>query len=279
MNLCNLKKIQSPLRRFGGKFYLANTIISYFPETKIIVSPFLGGGSIELKCARENVEIIANDIDPYVINTWKHFQENRDELLNILVEEYVNISREHWFELKNEYIDNKFTLDIEGAAKYIALNKSAYQAIMSKNIGFTRGISNEKTSQVGKHNRWNIINYSFIDTLDKVKYKYFDLNCLDWFEFLKNQNEEIFIYLDPPYYQITKKYFMEFSESDHQRLKEFLSTRPNWILSYKFHPYIIDLYREYKMKQIEIYNTSTNRYDCSSNTELIIMSRDFDEPM
>ena len=277
MKLQDYSKKMSPILRFGGKFYISNQIISYFPQVDTIISPFLGAGWIELKCAANGIQIIGNDIDSYAINVFKQFQDNKNELLDIIVENYINISKEHWFELKSEYLNNQFTFDVEGAAKYISLNRSSYSGIMSKGMGFSRGGMNATKNYRFKHrNRWMVINQAKIKNWDNLEYKPFILSNKDWYDFLRDQDKEAFIYLDPPYYKIKGKYPVDFEDEDHEELRGFLETRPNWILSYKYHPYLLKLYDGFKIKKIETYNYSSGRYQSYVPArELLIMSRNF----
>ncbi|RXG62611.1 DNA adenine methylase, partial [Candidatus Atribacteria bacterium 1244-E10-H5-B2] len=46
----------------GGKRYLAENIISYIPEHKTYVEPFIGGGAVFFAKERSEVEVI-NDLD------------------------------------------------------------------------------------------------------------------------------------------------------------------------------------------------------------------------
>ena len=254
--------VRSPVIRYGGKNKMQKYIIPYFPQVDTIISPFLGAGHIELKYAAKNIQIIGNDIDPYLINTWKHFQENRDELINLLTEEFINISEEHWREIKYEYQNNIIKNNLIGAAKYIALSRVCYSGILSKDIGFS------------KHKQ-SYFNINLINSFKKVKYKPFILSNQDWYDFLRNQDKEAFIYLDPPYYGVNRNYLYNFNKTDHEELRGFLETRPNWVLSYKYHPDIIEMYKGYKIINIDFHNYTYNRYKSNnvSANEILILSQ------
>ncbi len=62
---------RSPLK-YLGKSKIAQHIVKEFPsDIKVLVSPFLGGGSLELMMADRDVEVFAYDADPLLINFWK----------------------------------------------------------------------------------------------------------------------------------------------------------------------------------------------------------------
>lgn len=61
---------KSPLRYGGGKSLAVGMIIENFPNNvKRVVSPFIGGGSLEVACALElNLEVLAFDIFDILVN-------------------------------------------------------------------------------------------------------------------------------------------------------------------------------------------------------------------
>jgi DNA adenine methylase len=76
----------SPLRYAGGKSKAIGLILEYLPElsTKRIVSPFIGGGSVELVLAKElGFEVIAYDIFHLLVEFW-----------NVLIDSPVELSKE-----------------------------------------------------------------------------------------------------------------------------------------------------------------------------------------
>ncbi|WP_416232498.1 DNA adenine methylase [Helicobacter sp. MIT 21-1697] len=79
--LCNLKGkslaykryTKSPLRYGGGKSLAVGLILEYFPnDVKRLISPFIGGGSVEIASALElNLEVKAFDIFDILVNFWQ----------------------------------------------------------------------------------------------------------------------------------------------------------------------------------------------------------------
>ena len=67
-----MKKVySSPLHYPGGKRWLVNIINEYLPYVEKIVSPFFGGGTIELNLAAQGKQIIAYDTNFALVNFWK----------------------------------------------------------------------------------------------------------------------------------------------------------------------------------------------------------------
>ena len=72
----------SPLRYAGGKTLAVGYIVKLLPN-KIdrVVSPFLGGASVEIALAKElGLEVIGYDIFDLLINYWKNQINNPEQL-------------------------------------------------------------------------------------------------------------------------------------------------------------------------------------------------------
>jgi len=101
---------KSPLRYPGGKSLAVGYIIELIPNNiKEILSPFFGGGSVEIACAKElDIKIIGFDIFDILVNFWKQLFTNKKNFiqeikkLKINKNEYLKIKnklKKHW---KNE---------------------------------------------------------------------------------------------------------------------------------------------------------------------------------
>lgn len=71
------------LRYHGGKWMLADWIISHFPAHRIYVEPFGGGASVLLKKQRTYAEIY-NDLDSELVNLFRTIRDHGDDLKNRL---------------------------------------------------------------------------------------------------------------------------------------------------------------------------------------------------
>lgn len=97
----------TPLRYAGGKTLAVGYIVNLLPN-KItrVVSPFLGGASVEIALAKElGIEVIGYDIFDILINYWKYQISQPKELANKISkfkptkEEYARvreIMKKHW---------------------------------------------------------------------------------------------------------------------------------------------------------------------------------------
>jgi DNA adenine methylase len=68
------RKLRPPIKRHGGKAYLARRIIARMPPHRTYSEPFLGGGSVLLNKPPAEREV-AGDVDGPLIDLWRAIQE------------------------------------------------------------------------------------------------------------------------------------------------------------------------------------------------------------
>src|SRR5437773_12320040 len=72
--------LRPPVKWHGGKRYLANRIISYFPEHRIYLEPFGGAASVLLTKPTVEVETY-NDLDLRLTRFFRVLRDNGDEFI------------------------------------------------------------------------------------------------------------------------------------------------------------------------------------------------------
>ena len=93
---------RSPLRYPGGKSRAVSTLTQYIPDhIDRLVSPFLGGGSLELSCAADGIHVFAADAFDLLVNFWKFAQDSPMALAD-KVETYFPLTRTRFYSLQNE---------------------------------------------------------------------------------------------------------------------------------------------------------------------------------
>jgi DNA adenine methylase len=231
--------IQKPILKWvGGKTQLMNNILSIMPnEINNYHEPFVGGGSVLLgvlslkQQQKINIKgnIYAYDLNPAIINLFKHIQNNKDDLYKILTnykEQYnkietlksetknnKDISDEQALKSKEQYyywVRNKFNkLDkstLEYSALLIFLNKTCFRGLYREGPnGFNVPFGHYKT------------NLSFVnsDDLNNVYLLIKDVKfiCSSFELSFKNIKKNDFIYLDPPYYPEIKTSFVNYTQN------------------------------------------------------------------
>lgn len=207
----------------------------YIPDEPI-VSPFLGGGSVELQHSQP---VYANDCVEPLILFWKDLKYNRERLI-AEIQSYYPITKEKYNELKSKPLTS---------ASFFVLNRSCFSGCM------TGGFSGTRFTQ------------SCIDALRHIDVSHMEFYCEDYETFL-NRFPDKFAFLDPPY-DCNNLYLSP--PFNHERLCEVLKRRSRWVLCYNDTDYIRKLYHGYKIETIQ-WKYGMNASKVSN--EILIFSND-----
>lgn len=249
--------IRSPLRYPGGKTRGIEFITRFFPKNlDKLLSPFFGGGSIELYTASQGTKVYGYDVFSPLVEFWQFLITKPKQLANE-VEKYFPLPKDKFYELQRTQV--LFNTKLERAAVFYVLNRSSFSgATLSGGMSpehprFTR-TSIERLREFYNPNL-NIEKADFHESLIKHPY--------------------IFAYLDPPYLIKSPLYGKKgdaHKDFDHEGLSKLLMKREHWILSYNDCIEIRKLYDGFHIL------TPNWKYGMSSNktsNEVLIFSKDF----
>ena len=243
MQLSMFSKIsstRSPLAYPGGKKRLWPHFQTYLPSNvKEIISPFVGGGAIELKCTQQNIRVYASDKIEPLINFWDMLVKDANLLVTKTLEVYPLTDEERLFHHRSKLRkdgknrNGKPYTNLERAAIFWCMNKQSFSDLTLARGGRGKGLKSPKYFE--KWRDWS--NYNFF------------VSCSDGFSVIENNNDT-FMYLDPPY--IGKEHYYGCSGDDysfdHERFASLLKEKKGpWILSYGDHELIHEWYSDYKI--------------------------------
>lgn len=219
----------SPLRYPGGKSRAIKILEKYLPETKELISPFFGGGSFELYCAKKGISVKGYDSFSPLVDFWQCLLENPKKLQSI-VKDFHPITKERFYILQKEQekVDDKY----QRAAIFFVLNRASFSgSTLSGGMSPSHPRFNEAC--IEKLGRFKAENIS-------VENKTFEVSILE--------NTQKLFYLDPPYlikYNLYGKMGNTHKGFNHHKLKEILDHEPLWLLSYNNCNEIKNLYQNY----------------------------------
>lgn len=241
----------SPLRYAGGKSLAVGYIIEHLPvNIQRVISPFFGGGSVEIAIAKERgIPVTGFDIFDILVNYWNIQIKYPEKLYKALVqientkESYEKIKSElkaHW---KGEKRLDNFTL-----AVYYYFNHN-----LSYGPGFLGWMSSIYLDR-----------QRYLSMLERVKN--FRLDNLevynDRFENVIPKYSKDFLYCDPPYYlEGDSKMFrgiypqrnfpIHHNTFNHELLRDLLHRhKGKFILSYNDCSTIRAWYKDYKIIEV-----------------------------
>lgn len=226
---------KSPLRYPGGKTraipFLKEILQKEYPSRKLLLSPFLGGGSFELSQAADGYTVVANDLFYPLYIFWQQVKETASAVAE-RVQTKMPVTKETFLQLRTSILSNTCPLEI--ATNYFIVNRCSFSGAT-----FCGGYSQQAAD--GR------LTLSSLETLKQVNLTRFTLSNLDACEFLRQhpQTDSTVVYADPPYFIDSYIYGRDgdmHEGFDHKAFAKEIQTRSDWMVSYNDCPYIRSLY-------------------------------------
>lgn len=236
-------RVTRPLVRYhGGKFLLAQWIISHLPPHRVYVEPFGGGGSVLLRKPRSYAEVY-NDLDGEIVNVFRVARDRGDELIRSL--ELTPFARD---EFLNSYEPSNDPL--EQARRTIARSFMGFgsAAVCGESSGFRANSNRSGTTPAQDWRNYPDCLTAIIDRLRGVV-----IENKDAVEIMQyHDGPETVHYVDPPYVHDTrargnrtsvKSYKHEMTDDQHRELASALHDLQGAVVLSGYHcPLYDDLY-------------------------------------
>lgn len=198
------KLAKSPLRYPGGKSRALKEIIPLIPpKISEFREPFVGGGSVFFAVRSIFQSLIKaywiNDLNYDLYCFWKQTQDNVTELVEALIDTKANYNNgrtlfEELTEAKDLLSQNREMLsEFERAVRFFVLNRISFSGIVDSG-GYSQA-AYEKRFTNSSITRVEMIS----PCLSGVK-----ITCGDYADALFQDGEDVFIFLDPPYWKATE---------------------------------------------------------------------------
>jgi DNA adenine methylase len=226
------QSITPPIKRHGGKHYLAKRIILLMPPHVHYVEPFFGAGGVLLHKDPEGVSEVVNDIDGELICFWRALQSE---------EQFARLQRrieatpfaQQVFDSALETDGSAIEDPIERAARFFILARQSRQGIGRVFATLSRqrtrrGMNEQVASWLGA-----------IEGLPEVHQRLKRIAILndDAVKVIRTQDgKDTLFYCDPPYVHTTRTAIAAYNceMDDHQHvelLKELAAVEGKFILS------------------------------------------------
>ena len=259
----------SPLRYAGGKSQAVGLILEHLPKLthKRIVSPFFGGGSVEL-CLSQMLgfEVIGYDIFEMLTNFWNVLIHQKDQFLTELKklivspEEFTknrHILLSYWDHVKPPdliYRTQK-KVDLTETEKTLLWDDRVLQAVYYYyNMSLCYG-----PMFLGWPSKVEIDALKFkrrLEKLTNVNLVNLSVQCLDFKESIPKHIDD-FLFLDPPYYlgpdstmfkgmYPNTNFAIHHNNFDHELLRDLLRNhRGGFLMTYNDCPTLREWYKDY----------------------------------
>jgi DNA adenine methylase len=230
--------IKSPLRYPGGKSRAVKTIAPLIPEFDEFREPFVGGGSVfvYLKQRFPRRMFWINDIYENLFHFWNECKDNSDELISQIW---------NW---KNKYESGKELRCylLQEISEFDYLKKAAAFFVFNR-ITFSGTTESGGYSDAAFHRRFTPSSIDRVRSLSGILSHTRTTNY-DYERVVEEDGENVFLFLDPPYYSAAKSALYGKNGSlhksfDHQRFAEVMRrTKHKWLITYDDSPYIRKLF-------------------------------------
>lgn len=195
----------------GGKTQLLDEIRKYYPsQMDKYCEPFVGGGAVlfdVLSCLAPK-EVLINDINGELINTYYQIKTNCGDLIDLLAdlqERYWNSSLEEnkslFLEKRERFnslkVNGNKKANLEKAVLFIFLNKTCFNGLFRVN---SKGLFNVPFNNAKKPLLCDIENLKACsELLQNVK-----MSVGNYAQCRNFIDSETFVYIDPPYRPLTE---------------------------------------------------------------------------
>jgi DNA adenine methylase len=257
---------RTPLRYAGGKskaFGFISTYIPFWPKPKRIVSPFIGGGSLEVRWANElDIEVIGYDVFDMLVNFWKVLLKQPQELAKELSK--ITPDDKTYKEVKDILLHLDKTQELLSGWKtnsykrevMITLNKLERASFyyFNHNTSYGPGYLGWPSSVYLQADRWK----QMCKNIQNFKCGNLSVEQADYRDVIPNHKKDL-LYLDPPYYleqDADNKMFkgiypmrnipVHHDGFDHEKLRDMLHNHEgSFVLSYNNCETIREWYKDF----------------------------------
>ena len=242
------KLAKSPLRYPGGKSRALKQITPLIPpKISEFREPFVGGGSVFFAVRSIFQSLIKsywiNDLNYDLYCFWQQTRDNVTELVEALIDTKANYNNgrtlfEELTEAKDLLSQNREMLsEFERAVRFFVLNRISFSGIVDSG-GYSQA-AYEKRFTNSSITRVEMISPCLLGV--KITYG-------DYADALFQDGEDVFIFLDPPYWKATESKLYGtrgtlHTAFDHAQFAENMKKCPHkWLITYDDSPIIRELF-------------------------------------
>lgn len=238
----------SPLRYPGGKSLMTNFFVDLFHRNGlqeiVYAEPYAGGAGAAINLLLDDHvnEIIINDANIGIYSFWNALVNESERFIQTIYT--IPVTLTEWYK-QRDILQKSTKPSFElGVATFFMSRTNRSGVIFGGAIG---GSTEEKQSNAKykidcRFNKQDLIQRLIIIAENKKRIKVTNEDALT---FLRQLDNNVFVYLDPPYYIKGKSLYMNhYTDKDHKGLASFLQNEAhfNWVLSYDDVPQIREMY-------------------------------------
>lgn len=238
----------TPLRYPGGKSLMTYFFVDLFRRNGlqdiVYAEPYAGGAGAAINLLLNGYvnEIVINDANIGVYSFWNALVKESDRFIQTIDD--IPVTLTEWYKQREVLqISTEPSFEL-GVATFFMSRTNRSGVIFGGAIG---GSTEEKQKNAKyridcRFNKQDLIQRLKIIAANKRQIKVTNEDAL---VFLRQLDNNLFVYLDPPYYVKGKSLYMNhYTDKDHKELAYFLQNEAHfsWVLSYDDAPQIRGMY-------------------------------------
>jgi DNA adenine methylase len=254
--------MKTPIRYAGGKSRAIKLIGPLGMNQETIISPFIGGGSLEVYWASNNIRVIGYDVFDVLVNFWQVLLNKKEQLVEELKK--IEPTPERYADIKEVLMRTKNTQDMlsewktdyykrDDIVELTDVQLAAYY-FFNHNCSYGPGYLGWASKIYLNDKGWK----ASIDRINKFSVPSMKVYTMTFDNSIPLHNND-FLYLDPPYYtekDADNKMFagiypmrnipVHHNQFDHELLRDILKEhKGKFVLSYNNCETIRDYYSEF----------------------------------
>ncbi|MBX7490000.1 DNA adenine methylase [Helicobacter turcicus] len=246
----NARFYKTPLRYPGGKSRAIKILKDYFPPSfSEYREPFFGGGSVGIYLAQnllcqKQIQFLANDFNQDVYCFWDILKTQNQALINEIqsIRKYYKNGRELYENILSRR--NKDLSSFQRAVDFFVLNRITFSGVVDCGGYSQKAFESRFTqSSIERLKNMDVILQNFIFSNESYE------------NLLQKEGEDVFIFLDPPYYSTIKSRLYGKKGDlhigfNHQKLCDNLkNTKHKFLLTYDDSEFIRELYKDFYLQE------------------------------
>lgn len=255
---------KSPLRYPGGKNCIYTFVRNLIEENNMAgikyAEPYSGGAGLALRLLMNGLvsEIHINDLDPSIYAFWHAVLYQTDDFCSWIEEVKIDIPTwEYYKQVQRESDQNN---EMELAKSTFFLNRTNVSGIIFGGpIGGIKQMGKYKMS--ARFNKSELIHriQSIAALSNQIHLS--NLDGLYFLDKIEQAHNDLFIYLDPPYYKKGSFLYMNaFCDDNHRDLsKRVVQLHNRWMVSYDNQDFILELYPQHRKIVYQLSQCTSNR--------------------
>ena len=257
---------KTPIRYAGGKTRAIKHIIPYFPtDVKNVISPFMGGGSLEVYLTNLDINVHGFDIFKPLVTFWDEMINDNENFVNFL--RTIEPTADNYKVVKDKLVNWEYTQEMlkgwktdfyvrENPIKLTPVEVASYY-YFNHNTSYGPGYLGWPSSVYLTQAKWN----KMIDDISKFDGSKLKVSQSDFSNVISDHPND-FIYLDPPYFMgkdsdnkmhaaiyPMKNIPVHHEGFNHELLRDLLhSHKGKFIMSYNNCETIREYYKDFRLE-------------------------------